>query len=156
MRLDPISILPGMLALVALGASAAGPAAPPAAPIRPVSDCLKLDQIMDWGVVDQRRVVVKSLGKRYYDIRLGNNCPDLLRRPYLSFREGLQQQPDPRTGKRSGVGIDPVTHDGRICGDLGDAVVPRSAQASSTDIPCRIGSIRRIDEAAYEGMFRVD
>ncbi len=154
MRFDPISILPGVMALVALGAPAAGPAAPPSAPIRPVGECLKIDQVLDWGVVDQRRLVVKGLGKRYYDVRLSDNCPDLLKRPYLSFREGLQQQPGPRHRRRSGIGADPVTHDGRICGDLGDAVVPRSALASNTDIPCRIGGIRRIDEAAYEGMFR--
>ncbi len=151
------STLPAIVALAVLAGPAAAADPPSAraasAPIRPVSDCLKRDHVLDWGVIDPRHLVVKALGKRYYDIRLAQDCPDLLKRPYFSFREGFERQPDPAHRTHSDIGTDPITHDGRICGDMGDAVVPRSARRSNTDIPCRIGSIRRIDEVTYERVF---
>jgi hypothetical protein len=114
-------------------------------------------QVLDWGVVDDRRLVVKSLGSRYYDIQLSNSCRDLNRRPYLAFRDGLQAMPlGSARGFRRGVGSDPVTTDGRICGDLGDSVVPVSGVRNGLEIPCRIGSIRRIDKDAFEGVFGRD
>ena len=153
-----LSTFPAVFALAVVTApvAAAGPPpgpAVPAAPIRPVGECLKRDQVLDWGVIDPRHLVVKALGKRYYDIRLAHDCPDLLKRPYFSFREGFERQPDPAHRTRADIGTDPVTNDGRICGDMGDAVVPHSAILSSSDIPCRIGSIQRIEEAAYQRVF---
>jgi hypothetical protein len=158
MSFQMLSTFPAMLALaiVASPAAAAGPPSNPAeatTPIRPLGECLKRDQVLDWGVIDQRHLVVKALGKRYYDIQLAHDCPDLLKRPYFSFREGFERQPDPAHRTRTDIGTDPVTHDGRICGDMGDAVVPHSAIRSNIDIPCRIGSIRRIDEITYERVF---
>jgi len=158
MSLRTFSTFPAVfaLAIVAGPVAAAGPPSDPAAaaePIRPVGECLKRDQVLDWGVIDQRHLVVKTLGKRYYDIRLARDCPDLLKRPYFSFREGFERQPDPAHRSRTDIGTDPVTNDGRICGDMGDAVVPHCAIRSNIDIPCRIGSIRRIDETAYERVF---
>ena len=101
--------------LLATGiASAAGPAQP--GKITPVGDCLVARNVTAWGVVDERRLVVKSLGKRYYDIRLSHACRDLDRRAYLSFRDGLRPLPlGSARGFRHGIGSDPVTSDGRIC-----------------------------------------
>jgi len=159
MSLRSLSTFPAVLALaIVIGpVEAAGPppdAAASASPIRPVGECLKRDQVLDWGVIDQRHLVVKTLGKRYYDIRLARDCPDLLKRPYFSFREGFERQPDPAHRSRTDIGTDPVTNDGRICGDMGDAVVPHSATRSNIDIPCRIDSIQRMDETAYERVFQ--
>lgn len=156
MKTSLLALLASSLALAAGITSASGPRAK-SAPIRPVGECLVARQVLDWGVVDDRRLVVKSLGKRYYDIQLSNSCRDLNRRPYLSFRDGLRPSPlGSGRGFRPGVGSDPVTSDGRICGDLGDAVVPVSGVRNGLEIPCRIGSIRRIDENTFESVFGRD
>lgn len=155
MKTPLLALLASALALGAGISSASGPTG--SKPIRPVGECLVARQVLDWGVVDDRRLVVKSLGKRYYDIQLRNSCRDLNRRPYLSFRDGLRPSPlGSGRGFRPGVGSDPVTSDGRICGDLGDAVVPLSGVRDGLEIPCRIGSIRRIDENTFEGVFGRD
>lgn len=136
-----------------LGTGIAG-AAGPHAPLRPIGECLVSRNVMDWGVVDNRRLVVKTLGSRYYDIQLSHSCRDLNRRPFLSFRDGMQQLPlGSGRGWRRGIGSDPVTSDGRICGDLGDSVIPHSALWTGTEIPCRISSVRRIDRRAFDGVF---
>lgn len=156
MKTPLLASLATALALVAGVSTAAGPA-PKGAPIRPTGDCLVARQVLDWGVVDNRRLVVKSLGKRYYDIQLSHSCRDLSRRPYLTFRDGLRPTPlGSARGFRRGVGSDPVTSDGRICGDLGDAVIPVSGVRDGLEIPCRIGSIRRIDENTFESVFGRD
>lgn len=131
-----------------LGAGLAG-AAGPHPPLRPIGECMVSRQVLDWGVVDDRRLVVKTLGSRYYDIELTHRCRDLNHRPYLAFRDGMQQ---PR-GSRLGGGSDPVTTDGRICGDIGDAVIPHSPFWTGSELTCRIASIRRIDKRAFEGVF---
>ncbi len=157
MKTPLLALLASALALVAGATSASDPAVK-SGPIRPTGECLVARQVLDWGVVDDRRLVVKSLGKRYYDIQLKNSCRDLNRRPYLTFRDGLQATPlGSGRGFRRGVGSDPVTSsDGRICGDLGDAVVPVSGVRDGLEIPCRIGSIRRIDENTFESVFGRD
>ncbi len=155
MKTPLLALLASALALGAGVSSAAGPT--PRTPIRPTGDCLVARQVLDWGVVDDRRLVVKSLGKRYYDIQLAHSCRDLNRRPYLTFRDGLRPTPlGSGRGFRRGVGSDPVTSDGRICGDLGDAVIPVSGVRNGLEIPCRIGNIRRIDENTFESVFGRD
>ena len=85
MKTPLLALLSSALALGAGVSSAAGPT--PRTPIRPTGECLVARQVLDWGVVDDRRLVVKSLGKRYYDIQLAHSCRDLNRRPYLTFRD---------------------------------------------------------------------
>lgn len=121
--------------------------------LRPIGECMVARDVRDWGVIGERRLVVHTLGGRYYDIALRDRCPDLQRRPFLSFREGPAALP---LGSGRGAplrGGDPVTTDGRICGDLGDAVVPRGGAWNGTEIPCRIASVRRIDKAGYDAVF---
>ncbi|GAA5079921.1 hypothetical protein [Lysobacter panacisoli] len=137
-----------------IGASFAGDPVERSAPIRPVGDCLVTRDIIEWGVIGDNRLVVKSLGKRYYDIELKNSCRDLNREPYLAFREGLRPSPlGSARGFDPGTISDPVTSDGRICGDLGDAVIPVSAVHTGLEQPCTIGRIQRIDEATYRRVF---
>lgn len=157
MKTSLLALLASALVLGAGVSSASGPEAK-SRPIRPTGECLVARQVLDWGVVDDRRLVVKSLGSRYYDIQLSNSCRDLNRRPYLAFRDGLQAMPlGSGRGFRRGVGSDPVTNDGRICGDLGDSVVPVSGgPRNGLEIPCRIGSIRRIDKGTFESVFGRD
>ncbi|MCY7355166.1 MAG: hypothetical protein LH470_08855 [Lysobacter sp.] len=149
-------LLPLLTGALVLGSSVSGAAGPESngAPLRPVGECLVTQQVLDWGVVDHRRLVVKTLGSRYYDIQLSHRCPNLNRRPYLSFRDGLQSMPiGSGRGFLPGTGSDPVTSDGRICGDLGDAVVPRSGIRTGLDLPCDIASVRRIDRRAFDDVF---
>ena len=130
--------------------SAADP--PPASKISPVGDCLVANQVTAWGVVDDRRLVVKSLGKRYYDIQLSHACRDLERRPYLWFRDGSRFSGPGSVrypGRRAGG-------DGRICGDIGDAVMPVSGFRGGFERPCDIRTMRRIDATTFERVFELD
>lgn len=156
MKTPLLALLASALAMGAGVTSASGPNEK-SGPIRPTGECLVARQVLDWGVVDDRRLVVKSLGSRYYDIQLSHSCRDLNRRPYLVFRDGLQAtRLGSGRGFRRGVGSDPVTNDGRICGDLGDSVIPVSGVRDGLEIPCRIGSIRRIDKNTFESVFGRD
>jgi hypothetical protein len=125
----------------------------PTSKISPVGDCLVANQVIAWGVVDDRRLVVKSLGKRYYDVQLSHACRDLNRRPYLSFRDGSRfsgQGSARYSGRRAGGA------DGRICGDIGDAVVPVAGFRDGFERPCDIRAMRRIDAATFERVFELD
>lgn len=154
MKAIVLSILGGALVL---GTGVSGAARPQSSPLRPVGECLVSRQVLDWGVIDQRRLVVKTLGSRYYDVQLSHRCPDLNRRPYLAFRDGLQpMRLGSGRGFSPGIGSDPVTNDGRICGDIGDAVVPRSGINTGLDLPCDIASIRRIERRAFDTVFGMD
>lgn len=140
------------------GTGAAAPAGKQAAqareaPLRPVGECMVGRHVRDWGVVDDRRLVVRSLGERYYDVRLSQHCAALDKRPFLSFVENSQNLPlGSGRGFRHGVGQDPVTTDGRICGDMGDAVLPRGGTWIGDDLPCDIAAIRRIDRETFDGV----
>lgn len=132
-------------------------AAEPAAnqPIRPVSQCLRTDRISDWKVIDDQHLMVKSLGSRYFDIRLTTHCPRLTTSSYIGFRDGVQplMQPSRRAGNAPGQ--NPTTTDGRICGDIGDAVIPQTGTVDSTQPPCDIASIQRIDEDTWKAAKKV-
>ena len=147
------SILAAIALVLASGVTtAAGPVRK--APIRPIGDCMVARQVRDWGVVDNRRLVVRTLGERYYDIELSHACRDLGRRPLLSFRDGPTPVPlGSGRGFRRGVGSNPALDDGRVCGDLGESVIPHGGVWSGTEIPCRIASVRRIDKRAFDGVF---
>lgn len=144
--------------LIAGASAAAAPGEPSTpvreAPLRPVGECMVKKHVRDWGVVDDQRLVVRTLGERYYDIRLANHCSALQKRPLLSFVENSQNLPlGSGRGYRRGVGQDPVTTDGRICGDMGDAVLPHGGFWTGTDLPCGIASVHRIDRETFEGVF---
>ena len=141
------------LASVAGSQGAAGPGLQQA-PLRPLGECMVARHVRDWGVVDARRLVVRTLGERYYDVRLRFDCRDLNRRPLLSFSDRLQPLPlGSGRGYRRSLGQDPVTTDGRICGDMGESVIPHGGVWNGTEIPCRIDSVRRIERQAFEGVF---
>lgn len=138
-------------ALAVTGASSAQDPRPPSR-ITPVGDCLVSRNVTAWGVVDDRRLVVRSLGQRYFDIELSHACRDLTRRSHIVFRDGSDFS-GPGSVRRSRSG---ARGDGRICGDIGDAVIPVSGGRSGTEIPCDIRSMRRIDGATFDRVFEVD
>lgn len=86
-------------------------------------------------MVDRRRLVVETLGHRYYDIQLTSDCRDLLTRPFISFQDGATMGAD----------------DERICGDINDAVIPRGGTTAAP--ACDIARIRRIDKSTFDGVF---
>lgn len=111
-------------------------------PITPESECLVPNHVSDWGVVHDKRLVVKSLGERYYDIQLSQSCPKLERENRLAFRKGFMPVPGNSTQHR-------------ICGDMGDAVrLTRGIRGTSN--PCPISAIRRIDQATFDAVFGQD
>ena len=133
----------GALLFVALAfAPAARAAAPVGKPIAPASECLVANQVSAWGVVHDRRLVVKSLGHRYYDIELMRDCPKLQQENFLSFRNGLFPA--------HGNARKPL-----VCGNVGDAV-QLTRGIEGTNRPCPIRAIRRIDERTFEAVFGAD
>lgn len=150
----PLQVLLLTSLALGIGASVAAESPSPSAPIRPMGDCLVTRNVIEWGVIGDNRLVVKSLGKRYYDIQLQNSCKDLNRTAYLGFREGLRPSPlGSARGFNPDTASDPVTNDGRICGDLGDAVIPLSGGKTGLEFPCTIQRIQRIDETTYKQVF---
>ena len=152
--------LAGLALASAAGASdVAGPpdlasSDPQHAPLRPLGECMVARHVRDWGMVDARRLVVRTLGERYYDVRLRHDCRAMVRRPLLSFSDSLRPLPlGSGRGYRHGIGADPITTDGRICGDMGETVIPHGGFWNGTEIPCRIDSVRRIERQAFEGVF---
>lgn len=147
-----------LLAVLAGTALVAGPSAfaaesgqPAAAskPLRPLGDCLVARDVRDWVILGEQRLLVRADGGKYFDIALRDRCPDLQKRSYIRFSEGLSGFSG---GTRSGAGRggDPVTTDGRVCGDLGDSVIASGGALTGSEVPCRLESIRRIDKAAYD------
>lgn len=144
MNLQPLLVL----FLAAPLANAAEPPAPPSPPLRPVSHCLVPDQVRNWGVIDDRRLVVETLGQRYYDVQLTADCSDLRKRPLISFRDGSSMG---LVGTAPTLASTRGASDHRICGDIGDAVVPHG-QAPGVTPACDIARIRRIEAATFEGV----
>jgi hypothetical protein len=135
-----------LAALFSASAAGSSPAATPGAatltphaPIRPLGACMRAGTPRDWGVVDAKRVVVHTRDGRYYDIGLSNTCPEMARRPWLTVTEGWGRAP----------------RDGRICGDIGETVVPHGGGYTHVRMPCQVNGIRRIDKATYEAVFRM-
>lgn len=115
----------------------------PGKPIRPESECLVANHVSAWGVINDQRLVVKSVGERYYDVQLAQSCPKLEREHFLSFRKGFM----PTSGSHALNLL--------ICGDMGDAVKLNRGIGGSSN-PCLISSIRRIDRETFDAVFGKD
>ena len=106
------------------------------APLSPVGECMRAGRAREWGVVDAQRVVVRTWDNRYYDISLKDKCPAMAKKSYLALTEGG------------------VVRDGRICGEMGEHVVPHGGKANRlNDRPCRIDHLRRMDQEEYQSFF---
>lgn len=142
-----MKMIPMFAVLLTSTLAVAGEPPTQASPVlQPTSECLVPDEVKNWGVVDQRRLVVETLGQRYYDIKLTSDCSDLQTRPQISFRNGSSLE---STATLAGtMGAD----DGRICGDINDAVIPHGSEPR-TGKACDIAQIRRIDAKTFEGVF---
>lgn len=123
--------LSAMLMAIAMGMAAGAAADTPLAraPIKPISDCIRIDQINEWHIVNQRTAIVRT-GPKRYRVDLQGNCPRLGLGP-----AGLIFHPN-----RSNAAIDPT----RICGEVGETV------RSENQPPCAIHSVRIIDKAEFD------
>jgi len=116
------------LALAAAG-TAVGQTKPVRTPIKPIGDCLRIDQINEWHVIDDRTATVRTGPKRYV-VSLQASCPRLGQPP-----AGLIFRPN-RSNRALGI------H--RICGEVGETV------GSYQQPPCAIQSVRIIDKAEFD------
>lgn len=145
-----MKMIPMFAVLLASTAAAAGELPTPSAPaLQPASECLVPDEVKNWGVIDQRRLVVETLGERYYDIKLTSDCNELESRPRISFRNGSSPG---FAGVTATLAATMGADDGRICGDIHDAVIPHGSEPA-TGKACDIAQIRRIDAETFEGVF---
>ena len=81
-------------------------------PIRPVSDCMRIDRINDWAVVDDRTVIVSN-GPNRFKVTTEASCPRLGIGNSLRFRAA----PD-----KNSLGLS------AICGETGEVGIrPRPA-----------------------------
>jgi len=98
-------------------------------PIRPVSDCLRIDQINEWHIVDDRTAVVRA-GPKRFRVNLQSACPRLGIGPAgLLFRANPSNQ---------------AVGENRICGEVGETV------RSPHQPPCAIQSAVPIDKAEFD------
>jgi hypothetical protein len=102
----------------------------PAGKTLPYRDCIRLDQINEWHVVDARTAIVRTGPYQRYLVKLQSDCPRL-----GIGNAGLMFVPS-----ESDKAISPP----RICGGLGEKVRARSQPG------CAIDSLSLIDEAAFD------
>lgn len=117
-----------VLALLAGGAFAAE-TMPPRTPIRPIGDCLRVGQINEWHIIDDRTATVRT-GPRRYVVELQARCPRLGQPP-----AGLIFHPN-----RSNLALGVY----RICGEVGETV------SSYHQPPCAIQSVRVVGKAEFD------
>ncbi|AND67581.1 hypothetical protein ATSB10_01270 [Dyella thiooxydans] len=120
-----------ILPVLALATStcAAAQVTPARAPLRPISECIRVDQINEWHIVDDRTATVRT-GPRRYVVGLQARCPRLGQPP-----AGLIFHPN-----RSNLALGVY----RICGEVGETV------SSHHQPPCAIQSVRIVDKAEFD------
>ena len=100
-------------------------------PSLPFKDCIRLDQINEWHVVDPQTAIVRTGPYQRYLVKLKASCDKLgIGNP------GLQFVPSES---------DKVAAPLRICGGVGEKVRARNQP------PCAIDSVSLIDEATFNG-----
>lgn len=123
--------LPVSALLISLLVATASVAAAPQArtPIKPIGDCIRIDQINEWHIVDNRTATVRT-GPKRYRVDLQSECPRLGLGPAgLIFRANPSNQ---------ALGVN------RICGEVGETVESREQPR------CAIQSVQIIDKAEFD------
>jgi hypothetical protein len=125
-----ISAAMAFLAVAAIAPSAWAQSA--AAPSTlPYKDCIRLDQINEWHVVDPRTAIVRTGPYQRYLIKLKASCDKLgIGNPGMEFVPSE---------------ADKVSAPMRICGGVGEKVRARSQPG------CAIESVSLIDEPTFNG-----
>lgn len=123
------ALIPFVLALGVSGLACAQSAAPARTPIKPLGDCMRIDQINEWHLIDDRTAIVRT-GPKRFRVNLANDCPRLGLGP-----AGLIFAPNPANA---------TLGNSRICGEVGETV------RSSQQPPCAIRSVQIIDKAEFD------
>lgn len=123
------ALIPLVLALAVSGFASAQSATPARAPIKPIGDCMRIDQINEWHLIDNRTATVRT-GPKRFRINLASDCPRLGLGP-----AGLMFEPN-----RSNASLG----NSRICGEVGETV------RSTRQPPCAIQSVQIIDKAEFD------
>ena len=110
-------------------AVAALPHAAARQPVRPIGDCLRVDRVTEWHVVDARTVIVRT-GPKRYRLDLAASCPWLGLGP-----AGLWLRPN---ASHQELGIP------SLCGESGETI------ASSQQPPCAVRQLSVIDRASFD------
>ncbi len=118
------------LSMPLLAAAAGAVAAPQArTPIKPISECIRIEQINEWHIVDNRTATVRT-GPKRYRVNLQSDCPRLGLGPAgLIFRANPSNE---------------TLGNSRICGEVGETV------RSHEQPPCAIQSVQIIDKAEFD------
>ncbi|GLQ92078.1 DUF6491 family protein [Dyella acidisoli] len=103
----------------------------PASNSLPYKDCIRLDQINEWHVVDPQTIIVRTGPYQRYLVKLKASCDKLgIGNPGMQF---VPSESDKATA--------PL----RICGGVGEKVRARNQP------PCAIDSVGLIDETTFNG-----
>ncbi|RUL80012.1 DUF6491 family protein [Dyella choica] len=97
----------------------------------PYNDCMRLDQINEWHVVDAQTAIVRTGPYQRYLVKLKASCDKL----------GI----GPRGLEFIASDADKAVAPLRICGGVGEKVRSREQP------PCAIDSVSLIDEATFDG-----
>lgn len=138
MRLSPFILGLALLPCAAAWAgSPTGAAGHPAKrqPLRPVSQCLRIEGIRDWHVLNPTTAVVAS-DRYYYRVTLSQRCPQLgVGADGLRFRANASNR---------------HLGDSRLCGEAGETV------RSNAQPPCAIQSVHLISKTQYQHLRDAD
>lgn len=119
----------GMGSVLAQSQPAPPSSAPPARNILPFGDCIRIDQINEWHIVDTKTIIVRTGPKQRYLVNLQATCQWLgIGNPSILF---IPNKSEKATGYR-------------ICGQLGEKVRSRYQP------PCGIQSVNLISEQQYD------
>lgn len=129
MKLPVSTTMMALILTLAGGATLAAEAPQARTPIKPIGDCMRIDQINEWHIVDNRTAIVRT-GPKRYRVDLQSDCPRLGIGP-----AGLIFRPN-----QSNAAIDAT----RICGEVGETVHSRNQP------PCAIQAVRIIDKAEFD------
>lgn len=126
------------LAFLLLGLAAAGAQAadkPKAREPLPFAQCMRIDRINGWHIVDARTATVSN-GPKFFRINLQASCPRLGLGPAGLIFDANESH------KSLG--------NSRICGEVGETV------SSSRQPPCAINSVQPISKAEYQRLNKRD
>ncbi len=108
------------------------PPAPGSQPLRPISTCIDPSRVRGYSVLDSRRLLIDA-GRRRYLVTLAWSCTELHGYRALAF--------------------DTRNPSGRVCGDIGDAVLPREGRGGVLG-RCDIGRVEAISIEDWEAELR--
>jgi hypothetical protein len=130
--MKPVISLVLSFAFAAIGTAAWAQSGAPAYTPLPNGDCLRISQINEWHIIDDKTAIVQAGPYQRYLVKLQARCQWLgIGNPGLKF---------------IGSKADLATNPDRICGSAGEKVSGRNQP------PCAIQSVGLIDQATFNDL----